>query len=140
LEATGAPSTVETPASTSRSTLNRNLVYQDKQSLEAKVAAARVGEKIRTAGRVSGTTPAPNPLPINPALARALSIYTSDEIQAAITHLASQRAARAEASLPDSSTVELDQKTDLVGPLGGPNENARVHDETQAVRSPSRKP
>src|SRR5262249_35923068 len=44
----------------------------------------------RTGGRGSGTTPTPNPFLVNPALAKELSIYSPEEIRAAIAHLEAQ--------------------------------------------------
>jgi hypothetical protein len=118
--------TLNTLAGTS--TDMRNSVYQDQESLEAKIDAANTYERIRTGGRVSGTTPAPNPLLVNPALAKALSIYSADEIRAAIAHLEGQRAARQTASDGQSNTVDPDEKTDAVDPSVDPNTKARVHE------------
>jgi hypothetical protein len=46
-----------------------------------------------SAPAAGGNTAAPNRLLINPALARALSVYCPDEIQAAVPHLEAKRAA-----------------------------------------------
>ena len=110
------------------STDMRNSVYQDRESLEAKVDAANTYERIRTGGRVSGTTPTPNPLLVNPALAKALSIFSPEEIRAAIAHLEGQRAARDDASEHASNTVQPDEKTDAVDPTVDPKAEARVHE------------
>ena len=110
------------------STEMRNNVYQDQESLEAMVDAANTFERIRTGGRVSGTTPAPNPLLVSPALAKALSIYSPDEIRAAIAHLEATRAGKKEASRQEPETVDPDQKTDSVDPAVDPNAEARVHE------------
>ena len=123
---TGNEMTLNTMAGTS--TEMRNSVYQDQESLEAKVDAANALERLRTDGRVSGTTPAPNPLLVNPALAKALSIYSPEELQAAIAHLETQRTIRKSASESVAATIDPDEKTDVVDPAVDPNEEARVHD------------
>jgi len=67
-------------------------------------------ERIRTGGRVSGSTPAPNLALVNPVLAKELSVYTPEEIRSAIAHLEAQRAARQAASKQVSSTVNPVEK------------------------------
>ena len=73
------------------STQIRNRVYQDQESLEAKIDAARVGEAIRTESRVAGMTPGPSPLLLDPRPVRQLSVFTVDEIQSAISSIEAQR-------------------------------------------------
>lgn len=124
---TGNEMTLNTISGTS--TEMRNTVYQDQESLEAKVDAANTLERIRTDGRVAGTTPTPNPLLVNPALARALSIYSQEEIRLAIAYMEAQRGVRGEPSEEGSKTANPDEKTDSVDPVVDPNAKARVHEE-----------
>jgi hypothetical protein len=114
--------TLNTLAGTS--TAMRNEVYQNPESLESKVDAANTYERIRTNGRMSGTTPAPNPLLLNPTLAKEPSIYSANEIRSAIAHLDAQRAARSTTLSHQLETVDPVEKTDAVDP----SEKVRVHD------------
>lgn len=118
------------------STEMRTQVYQDQASLEAKIDAARVTAAIRTGGRVAGATPAPNPLLVEPALAKALSVYSPNELRAAIAHLEAQRAAAAVAADSDDA-LDADgvRNGALVDPTVDPNAEARVHDRDPGLIS-----
>jgi hypothetical protein len=122
---TGNETTLNTMAGTS--TTMRNEVYQDREALESKVDAANTLERIRTNGRTAGTTPAPNPLLINPDLAKQLSLYSADEIRAMIARLDADRAARSASSIPTAAGPNPDENGVSVDPAVDPNEEARVH-------------
>lgn len=133
---TGNESTLNTMAGTS--TAMRNGVYQDRESLESKVDAANTLERIRTNGRTAGTTPTPNPLLINPDLAKQLSLYSADEIRAMIALMDADRAARSATSIAAKSVTNPDENGVSVDPAVDPNEEARVHDVDPGLWSANR--
>ena len=120
---TGNEATLNTLSGTS--TAMRNEVYQDRESLESKVDAANTCERIRTNGRTAGTTPAPNPLRINPELAKQLSRYSADEIRAMIAQMEADRAARSSAAVGTASGTGSEQNGGSVDPAVDPDEEAR---------------
>jgi hypothetical protein len=133
---TGNESTLNTMAGTS--TAMRNGVYQDRESPESKVDAANTLERIRTNGRTAGTTPAPNPLLINPDLAKQLTRYSADEIRAMIAWTEAGRAARSGTSAAPLVDANPDQNGELVDPAVDPNDEARVHDVDPGFLSANR--
>jgi hypothetical protein len=118
------------------STEMRNTVYQDPDSLEARINAANTYEQIRTGGRVSGTTPAPTPLLLNPSIARKLATYSVEELEAAITFLDGRRRTHRTVADQESHTVGLVEKTAEVDPPVDPNTKARVHEGDPGFVSP----
>ena len=133
---TGNEATLNTQSGTS--TAMRNEVYQDRESLESKVDAANTYERIRTNGRAAGTTPAPNPLLINPDLAKQLSLHSADEIRAMIAQMETDRSARSAAAVGTDSGTGSEQNGEVVDPAVDPNEEARFHDVDPGLWSANR--